>query len=112
MTAAPKFAARLPPPEIASAKNRPSLLSWSVKFHEPAVSGGASLEVHSLFQPGRQLPGRMAHPPTTSRSPIMQTLAGDVLLKHIVKEGSVLKNPQMNERVEPDVMEASQRGRL
>ena len=39
MTAAPKLAARLPPPEMASATNRSSFDSSSVNFHEPAVSG-------------------------------------------------------------------------
>jgi hypothetical protein len=39
MTAAPKLAARLPPPETASATSRPSFDSSSVNFHEPAVSG-------------------------------------------------------------------------
>ena len=98
MTAEPKFAARLPPPEMASARKRLSFVSSSVKFHEPAVWGTGSLLVHSLFQPGRQWPGRTAHPPIARRRPRMQTLVLDLFAKLFLMEQGVLKDGRMNGR--------------
>src|SRR5262245_2273392 len=107
MTAAPKFAARLPPPEMASAKKRSSLVSSGVSFHEAAVSGGESLDFHFSFHPGRQLPGSTAQPPITSRRPTMQTLTHELLRERLLEAKRVLNDVRMNGGGKPDAMHAS-----